>query len=195
MKMRLGVALLAIACGVGVTAQQGAAPTQEGQVVLPRFRAGANLVRVDAYVSANGQAVTNLTADDFEVLEDDTPQKVENFELIRPRETSPDTAAGSTTPSSTRDQRVAAQDPNARLFVIFLDRYHVSLDGSSRSAAPMEAFLDKVVGPNDLVGVMTPDITPQNITLVRKGTGLDRSLRDYWYWGCLLYTSDAADEL
>ena len=88
MKMRLGVALLAIACGVGVTAQQGAAPTQEGQVVLPRFRAGANLVRVDAYVSANGQAVTNLTADDFEVLEDDRPQKIENFEVIRPREPS-----------------------------------------------------------------------------------------------------------
>jgi len=183
MKMRLGVALLAIACGVGVGAQQGAAPTQEGQIVLPRFRAGANLVRVDAYVSANGQAVTSLTADDFEVLEDDTPQKIENFELIRPREASPDTAAGSATPSSTREQRAAAQDPNARLFVIFLDRYHVSLDGSARSAAPIEAFLDKVVGPNDLIGVMTPDITPQNITLIRKGAGLDRSLRDFWYWG------------
>jgi VWFA-related protein len=173
---------LAIALGVALGAQQAPAPSQEDQP-LPRFRAGANLVRVDAYVSANGQALTDLTADDFEVLEDDTPQKIENFELVRPRDTSAETTSAAPVPNSTRDQRAAAQDPNARLFVLFLDRFHVSLDGSARSAAPVEAFLDKVVGPNDLVGVMTPDITPQNITLVRKGTGVDRVLRDFWYWG------------
>jgi VWFA-related protein len=173
---------LALALGVALGAQQAPAPSQEEQP-LPRFRAGANLVRVDAYVSVKGQAATDLTADDFEVLEDDTPQKIENFELVRPRDTSAETTSAAAVPNSTRDQRAAAQDPNARLFVLFLDRFHVSLDGSARSAAPVEAFLDKVVGPNDLVGVMTPDITPQNITLVRKGAGVDRVLRDAWYWG------------
>lgn len=177
-----GAALVAAAVGVVLGAQAARPPAPEPQP-LPRFRAGANLVRVDAYVSANGQAVTDLTADDFEVLEDDTPQKVESVELVRPRETTADTTAAPATPASTREQREAAQDPNARLFILFLDRYHVSMDGSARSASPVEAFLDKVVGPNDLVGVMTPDITPQNITLVRKGAGLDRTLRDFWYWG------------
>ena len=66
---------------------------------------------------------------------------------------------------------------------IFLDNWHVSLDGSARSAAPVAAFLDKVVGQNDLVGVMTPDITPQNITLTRRGAGIDQVLRDAWTWG------------
>ena len=38
---------------------------QEPDPQLPRFRAGANLVRVDAYVSKDDVAVIVLTADDF----------------------------------------------------------------------------------------------------------------------------------
>jgi VWFA-related protein len=172
---------LMLAIGTALSAQQPAAPPEEQP--LPRFRAGANLVRVDAYVSEEGRPLTDLTADDFEVLEDDTPQQIETFELVRAHEATGDTVSAPATPASTREQQEAAQDPAARLFVLYLDRWHVGLDGSARSAAPVEAFLDKVVGQNDLVGVMTPDITPQNMTLIRKGTGIDRVLRDVWYWG------------
>lgn len=161
--------------------QQAAQAEQEPS--LPRFRAGTNLVRLDAYVSADGHPVTDLTADDFEVLEDDQPQKVENFEFIEARGSGPVTTVGAPTPSSTQDQRTAAQDPGARIFVLFLDYWHVGLDGSARSAGPVAAFLDQVVGPNDLVGIMTPDITAQNITLIRRGAGIDTMLRDVWTWG------------
>jgi hypothetical protein len=170
---------LAVAMLSGIA---GEAPQEPSQEPLPRFRAGTNLVRLDAYVTADGQPVTDLTADDFEILEDDQPQKVENFELVRAREGNGVTVSAPN-PSSTRDQREAAQDPDARLFVIFLDNWHVGLDGSARSAAPVATFLDKVVGQNDLVGVMTPDITPQNITLTRRGAGIDEVLRDAWTWG------------
>jgi VWFA-related protein len=177
------VVVTVLALGVALSGQQQApAPSQDEQA-LPRFRAGASLVRVDAYVSADGEAVTDLAMDDFEVFEDDTPQKIETFELVRARDASTETSAGPATPASTQEQRAAAQDPNARVFVLYLDRWHVGLDGSSRSAAAVEAFLDKVVGPNDLVGIMTPDITPQNMTLIRKGAGIDRALRDMWFWG------------
>jgi len=170
--------VLVLVLGVALAGQQ---PAQD-EPQMPRFRAGANLVRLDAYVSAGGEAVTDLTADDFEVFEDDTAQKVESFELIRPPEATPDTTAPAV-PASTREQRAAAQDPDARLFVLYLDRWHVGLNGSYYSAKPVEAFLDKVVGPNDLVGVMTPDISPENMTLIRKGAGIDRVLEDVWYWG------------
>ncbi|MCC7123541.1 MAG: VWA domain-containing protein [Acidobacteria bacterium] len=148
---------------------------------MPRFRGGANLVRVDAYVSADGQPVTGLTVDDFEVLEDDQPQKVENFEFIDAR--NPQTISTAPTPTSTRDQANAADDSAARVFVLFLDAWHISIDGSARSAAMISTFLDKVVGPNDLVGIMTPDMSAQNITLVKRGDGLDRLMRDAWSWG------------
>jgi len=176
------LALLAV--GLSGAAQQSTqdSPQDPAQEPLPRFRAGANLVRLDAYATTDGQPVTDLTADDFEILEDDQPQKVENFELVRAREGNGVTVSAPN-PSSTRDQREAAQDPDARLFVIFLDTWHVGLDGSARSAAPVATFLDQVVGPNDLVGVMTPDITAQNITLTRRGTGIDQILRDTWTWG------------
>ena len=163
-------------------AGQSAAPQDEPQ--LPRFRGGTNLVRLDAYVSANGVAVTDLTADDFEVFEDDNPQKVESFELIRARGPGANTdTVSSPNPTSTQEQREAAQDPAARVFVIFVDNWHMGLDGSARSSEPIAAFLDKVVGPSDLVGVMTPDITAANITLTRRGTGIDRMLRDAWTFG------------
>ena len=35
---------------------------------MPRFRAGTNLVRVDAYVSKDNVALTDLKADDFELF-------------------------------------------------------------------------------------------------------------------------------
>lgn len=189
------VAVTVLALGVALSGQQAPAPSQEEQP-LPRFRAGASLVRLDAYVSANGAAVTDLTMDDFEVFEDDTAQKIETFEMIRARDASTETSTGPATPASTQEQRAAAQDPNARVFVLYLDRWHVGLDGSSRSAAAVEAFLDKVVGPNDLVGIMTPDITPQNMTLIRKGAGIDRALRDMWFWGerDRLNTSDPRED-
>lgn len=177
------VALCLAGSGAVTNGQQAPAPaaTQEEQP-LPRFRAGANLVRLDAYVTKDGQPVTDLTPEDFEVFEDDTIQKVENFELIRPRDAVPNPDTPSVAPS-TREQRAAAQDPEARLFVLYLDRWHVGLSGSYRSSKPVQTFLDKVVAPNDLVAVMTPDMTPENMTLVRKGAGLDRVLEDVWTWG------------
>ena len=52
------------------------------------------------------------------------------------------------------------------------------------------------MGPDDLIGIMTPDITPQNMTMVRKGAGIDRALRDVWYWGerDRLNTSDPRED-
>ena len=164
---------LVLADGAGARCRPrgaAAAAAPQGEQPLPRFRAGASLVRLDAYVSVNGAAVTDLDSRRLRSASKTTrAQKVESFELIRAREARGDPHDGPPTPASTQEQRAAAQDPNARLFVLYLDRWHVGLDGSFRSAAPVEAFLDKVVGPNDLVGVMTPDITPQNMTLVRKG--------------------------
>src|SRR6187200_1451120 len=84
-------------------AGQPAAPQDEPQ--LPRFRGGTNLVRLDAYVSANGAAVTDLTADDFEVFEDDKPQKVEGFEMVRARGVGASTdTVSSPNPNSTQEQ-------------------------------------------------------------------------------------------
>ena len=88
---------------------------------MPRFRAGANLVRVDAYVSKDDVALTDLKAADFEVYEDDKPQQIENFELIEARAPVPANERQNAT--STRDMRQQAADA-ARVFTLFFDRMY-----------------------------------------------------------------------
>ena len=171
--MTLRITLVAVALSALTVAQQ--------EQPLPRFRSGANLVAVDAYVSKDGVPVTDLRAEDLEVLEDDRPQKIEGFRLVRARG-----AGGVTTrpePLGSVAQRDAASDPDSRLFVLFLDQWHVSLGGSARAQAPVSEILNKVISPDDLVGVMTPEMSPQNLNLTRRASAIERMLKDNWTWG------------
>jgi VWFA-related protein len=147
----------------------------------PRFRGGANLVRLDAYVTADGAAVTDLTAEDFEVLEDNVPQRVESFELIRPR--APAAEAARVEPETVAEARAMATDRDARLFVLFMDIWHVHIDGSHRAQGPIVNLLDKVIGRDDMVGIMTPEMSARNLTLARRTRTLEGILKDNWFWG------------
>jgi len=71
----------------------------------------------------------------------------------------------------------------ARLFVLFLDTYHVEIAGSHNIRRPLVDALDRVIGPDDLVGVMTPDMSPTDIAFARKTTTIDGFLTRYWNWG------------
>src|SRR5687768_14156969 len=128
--LRLAIALTALVVASPFARQQPqpASPPQEERQQQPRFRGGANLVRVDAYVTADGAAVTDLTAQDFEVLEDNVPQRVESFQLIRPRPPGPQNARRE--PNSVAESRAMAADADARVFVLFMDIWHVQIEGS-----------------------------------------------------------------
>ena len=158
-----------------VIAQQ---PAQDEQ--LPRFRAGANLVRVDTYISKDGAPITDLKAEDFEVFEDDKPQKLEGFELIRARGPVPQSER--VDPTTVRDMQQQTGTA-ARLFTIFFDRLHVSVAGAYHANKPIVETLDRVIGPDDLVGTMTPEMSPSSITYNRRTTSIERMLTDNWAWG------------
>ncbi len=167
---------LAGAIAATMSAQDpGARPEQ------PRFRGGANLVRLDAYASANGAAVTDLAQDDFEVLEDGVPQRVETFEIVRPRGPVPENTR--VDPTTVAEARAMAADPSARLFVLFFDIWHVHVEGSLRAKNPMITLLDRVIGQDDMVGMMTPEMSARNITFTRRTTSIESFLRDNWIWG------------
>jgi len=170
-----------VALGGGAAVGSRAAPVQDAAAQEPRFRGGTNLVRLDVYVARDGAAVTDLTADDFEVLEDNAPQQVTSFELVRAR--GPAAESARVEPSSTAEMRSRLAQPDARVFVLFLDTLHVQVDGSYRAQNPIAALLDRVVGEDDLVGVMTPDISARNVTYSPRTTSIDRMLADNWAWG------------
>lgn len=153
---------------------------QQGEQGLPRFRAGTNLVRVDAYVSKDDVAVTDLTADDFEIFEDDKPQKIENFELISARP--PDAQTARVDPTNVRDMETQVAGA-ARVFTLFFDRWNVSLSGSYHAQKPIIETLDRVIGPDDLVGVMTPEMSPSSVTYSRRTGSIERAVTDTWHWG------------
>jgi VWFA-related protein len=171
--MRYRVMLLGLAAPALLIAQQ---PDQ----ALPRFRAGANLVRVDAYVSKDDVPLTDLTADDFTVFEDDKPQRVENFELIRARGAVPEHERRDV--NNTRDMRQQVADA-ARVFTLFFDPLFTGIAGSYYLQKPLVQVLDKVIGPDDMVGAMTPEMPPSTITYSKRSESIEQYVTRHWMWG------------
>ena len=67
----------------GVTPKPPATTPPDAQQQPPRIRTGINYVRVDVIVTdRDGNAVLDLTADDFTVSEDGKPQKVDSFSIV-----------------------------------------------------------------------------------------------------------------
>src|SRR5258706_15412642 len=103
---RPGVALLVFASAFSQTQNSQPAPAQESPD-MPVLRVTVNLVQVDAVVTDNkGKQVTNLTADDFEVLQDGKRQKITKFSYIS-------TAAPTPTPVEPRPANPAIRDAPA----------------------------------------------------------------------------------
>ena len=171
--MRYRVMLLGLAVPALLFAQQ---PDQS----MPRFRAGANLVRVDAYVSHDEVPLTDLTANDFTVYEDDTPQKVESFELIRAR--GPVAESARRDVNNTRDMRQQVADA-VRVFTLFFDPLYTSISGSYYLQKPLVDTLNKVIGPDDMVGAMTPFFAPSMITYSKRSESIEEFVTKYWMWG------------
>ena len=151
------------------------------QEQMPRFRSGANLVTVDAYFATDGAPVTDLTPEDIEILEDDRPQKIELFRVVKP--SGQGQAPTRSNPTTINEERDAAADPEARLFVFFFDTLHVSFEGSARAASPVSELLNRVVGNADLVGTMTPEMRARDMSLTRRTAAIERAVRDVTNWG------------
>jgi VWFA-related protein len=148
----------------------------------PRFRVEANFVRIDAYVTGrDGRPVQDLEAGDFEILEDGKRQEVQTFEHVVVRGSSP--LESRIQPASPQEGRQMAADPRARLFVLFLDNYHVRVDSSHRIRAPLTRLLEKTIGADDLVAVMTPEMSVRELSFTRVMGPIQELLARYWYWG------------
>lgn len=142
------------------------APAQPADDQGPTFRAGISFVRVDAIVTdKQGNPVTDLTADDFEVLEDDRKQEIETFRLVKIDTTAPVESPGRLT--TRNDEENAAANEDARIFVFFLDEYHVRLGNSLAARKQLIDFVQTQLGPKDLVSVMYPLSPLDSVILTR----------------------------
>lgn len=157
-------------------------PTAEQQPgPRPTFRTEANFVRVDAYPTKDGTPVLGLTAADFEIAEDGVPQRIEQFEHVVVRPAGPQSER--VEPGSQREMLQAAEDPRRRVFVLFLDTTHVRFEDSKAIAEPLIRLINRILGPDDLVGVMTPDMSATELVLAQRTLVTEERLRVHWRWG------------
>jgi VWFA-related protein len=163
------------------SAAQGGQPQAPTQEQRPIFRGAANFVRVDVFATKNGVPVDDLKAEDFEISEDGDPQKVETFELVR-IQTGGD-AATRVEPRTVRESREMAADPRARVFVLFLDTYHVGLGSAVNVRRPLINMLNRLAGPEDLIALMTPDMAASDITFTRRTDRLADLIDRAGFWG------------
>ena len=155
-----------------------AAPRDAGQQQPPPvFRTGINFVRVDVIVtdSKTGQPVADLKQSDFQVTEDNKPQTLETFKLIKldgGRVPGPDGPPQAI--RSDEDEELEAARDDVRLFAIFLDDYHTRRGASVSVREPIAKFISTQLGPSDMVGLMYP---LQPVSSVRMTRDHDRIIR------------------
>ena len=171
----MATATLAVAVGAQAPSERA------GQQRQPPIRAQANYVRVDVYPAKGGRPVTDLRLEDFEVFENGVPQEVTAFEHVLVTSGGPQ--AQRLEPSSVRDAQQLATNPRSRVFIIFLDTYQVTVEGSWKIREPLIRLIDRILAPEDLVAIMTPTMAPNQITLARKTEVIEKGLRTGWPWG------------
>ena len=144
--------LFALAASAVLAAQAPTVPPQSAQPAPPSFRVEVNYVEVDAFVTdERGQVVTDLTAGDFEVLEDGRPQKVAAFSFVNipiERAERPLFAAAAIDADVQTNERV-----EGRVYLIVLDDLHTDPTRAPRVKAAARRFLEDRFGLKDLAAV------------------------------------------
>ncbi len=120
-------------------------------------------------------------AADFEVLEDGVPQKIDSFEHVLAVR-GPQTAR--TQPSSQRDMLQALANPRNRIFLVFLDGPFVDDVHARAINEPLIKFLSTELADDDLVAIMTPNMSASQVTFGKKTEVLAETVRTAWWsWG------------
>ena len=152
------------------------APASDPQA--PTFRGGVDSVIVDVIVTdGNGRPVTDLTPADFEIREEGDPQTVETFRLVQTDDGLDDPGAAREILSFDDQRRETAREEN-RLFVLFLDEYHVRRGNDMVVREQLATFLNGL-SRHDLVAVATPLSIMSGLTFSRNHVATASIVRDF----------------
>ena len=148
----------------------------------PIFQTGINVVRVDVIVtdSKTGQPVMDLKQGDFQITEDNKPQTVDTFKLVKldgGRVPGPDGPPQAI--RSDEDEQLEAARDDTRLFAIFLDDYHVRRGASVSVRDPIAKFISTQLGPSDMIGLMYPLESVSSVRMTRDHDRIIRGLASF----------------
>jgi VWFA-related protein len=120
----------------------------------PTFQTTVNFVDVDVTVAdAQGNFVSGLTANDFEVFEDGKPQNIQTFSYIELPVERPDRYrfAGQPVPDDVRSNRDVS---SGRVYIILLDDLNVAPLRTNIVRRHARDFIERQFGPHDLAAVV-----------------------------------------
>jgi VWFA-related protein len=135
------------------TAQTSGYPRQTSQERPPRFGVEVNFIEVDALVvDGNGNFVSNLRLEDFEILEDGVPQEIATFRLVDIPVT-PVPVTVEPKPFAAADVRTNEAPEEGRIFVLVLDDLHTSSERSTIVQRVAREFIEKWMVEGDWVAI------------------------------------------
>jgi VWFA-related protein len=120
----------------------------------PTFQLSVSYVDVDVTVTdAEGKFVPGLTRDDFDLLEDGKPQKIETFSFVELPIERPSrfALAGRPIPTDVRSNRDVA---SGRVYVILLDDLDVTPMRTAQVRKSAREFIEQHFGPHDIAAVV-----------------------------------------
>jgi len=136
----------------------------------PTFKTGTELVRVDVTVlDRNGRPVPDLTADDFVVMEDGVPQRIQAFRMLalQGAPAADDDLTLTIGPRDTTRHHELARD-DVRMFLVFWDEFHIAPDPQGRMLRDdVVRFIRSGFGPTDFVAIMDPWTPSSDLTFSR----------------------------
>jgi VWFA-related protein len=139
----------------GQQPQTGTAPEDDTDEVV---RITSNLVQVDVVVTdRKGNPTTDLTAEDFEILEDNRAQKITNFSYV-----SNQTAEAAPAAEPATKERNAPPAPPVRLrpeqvrrtIALVVDDLGLSFESTHFVRRALKKFVDEQMQPTDLVAIV-----------------------------------------
>jgi VWFA-related protein len=161
--------------------QQPPAPAPADASQPPVFRSGINFVRVDVILTDKaGNPIADLQPADFDITEDNKPQKIETFKFIK---LDGGVAASINEPvreirTDYDEENEAARD-DVRLFAVFLDDYHVRRGSSLSVRKQLATFVENNLGPSDMIGVMYPLESTASVRMTRNHSAVMRGLQQF----------------
>lgn len=126
----------------------------------PTFRAGVTLVTTDVIARDDGgRFVADLTRDNFTILEDDQPQKIASFTLVRGGRTYnlllPEAPAAPQEGLVLPTPKARVDEATGRVLLVFIDDLHFEPELSPHVRRLMQQIIDTLVHDGDMVTIIS----------------------------------------
>ena len=154
---------IAFACVLTFAQTKATDPSSQTQDPLQSMviRIDVNLVQVDAVVTdSDGNPVTDLTADDFTVIQDGKTQKITNFSFVKARPRIVRTvsvakpAPRGAAPAPISPPKPLAPSEARRVVALVVDDLGISFRTSVRVRDSLKDWVDNKMEPGDLVAIV-----------------------------------------